>query len=58
MENGDLFGKLGLTNQTQRIKELRGANESDHEGKPDFMDNLLMLGSGKLWHLTRLIVFV
>ena len=27
VENGDLFGKLGLTNQAQRIKELRGANE-------------------------------
>ena len=24
---GDLFGKSGVTNQAQRIKELRGANE-------------------------------
>ena len=27
VENGGRFGKLGLTNQAQRIKELRGANE-------------------------------
>ena len=27
MENGDLFGKPGLTNQTQRFKELGGTNE-------------------------------